>query len=72
MLDIRRIIGGLFAVYGIMLTITGAVDSRAEIDKALGVRINLWTGLGMLVVGAIFLLWAQLRPVGADTLADEP
>lgn len=63
--DIRRIIGGLFCLYGVMLTITGAVDSAAEINKAEGVRINLWTGLAMLVVGVSFLTWALLRPVPA-------
>jgi hypothetical protein len=26
-------------------------------------RINLWTGIGMLVLGLLFLLWAFLRPV---------
>src|SRR6476660_2012263 len=55
--DIRRIIGGLFAVYGLILTVLGLLDSTAEIDKAQGVRINLWAGLGMLVVGGLFLLW---------------
>jgi Na+/proline symporter len=27
-----------------------------------GVRINLWTGLGMLVLGALFLVWQWWRP----------
>lgn len=63
--DVRRIIGGLFCLYGVMLTITGAVNSAAEIHKAEGVRINLWTGLAMIVVGALFLAWALWRPVAA-------
>ena len=50
--DLRRIIGGLFIVYGILLTVLGLFDSQEEIDKAAGVNINLWAGLGMLVVGA--------------------
>ena len=49
--DVRRIIGALFAVYGVILTIVGIGDSDAEIDKAAGININLWTGLAMLVVG---------------------
>ncbi|AQS69180.1 hypothetical protein [Streptomyces pactum] len=60
--DIRRIIGGLFVVYGVIVTIAGFVASDDEIDKAQGVNINLWTGLGMLALGLFFLVWLKLRP----------
>jgi hypothetical protein len=60
--DIRRIIGGLFVVYGIIVTIAGFTASDADIDKAEGVNINLWTGLGMLALGLFFLAWRRLRP----------
>jgi hypothetical protein len=62
--DLRRIIGGLFILYGIILVIVGIGDSDAEIAKAAGVHVNLWTGVGMLVVGALFLVWAFTRPLG--------
>jgi hypothetical protein len=61
--DLRRIIGGLFVLYGALLTIMGLFDSSAEVAKAAGVRINLWAGLGMLVLGGLFLLWAFTRPL---------
>ncbi|MBC2869184.1 hypothetical protein [Streptomyces mexicanus] len=61
--DLRRIIGGLFVLYGIIVTITGITDSQAAIDKAQGVNINLWTGIGMLVLGVFFLVWLKLRPI---------
>ncbi|MEU5363419.1 hypothetical protein ABZ354_07985 [Streptomyces sp. NPDC005925] len=60
--DIRRIIGGLFVVYGVIVTIAGITASDAAIDKAEGVNINLWTGLGMLLLGLFFLAWLKLRP----------
>ncbi|MEV8553320.1 hypothetical protein AB0L04_26345 [Streptomyces glaucescens] len=60
--DIRRIIGGLFVIYGIIVTITGLTDDDAAIDKAQDVNINLWTGLGMLALGLFFLAWLKLRP----------
>ncbi|MEV7449762.1 hypothetical protein ACFY2D_24975 [Streptomyces nigra] len=60
--DIRRIIGGLFVVYGVIVTIVGITDDDAAIDKAEGVNINLWTGLGMLLLGLFFLTWLKLRP----------
>jgi hypothetical protein len=61
--DIRRIIGGLFVLYGVIVTIAGLTASDADIDKAVGVNINLWTGLGMLALGVFFLVWLKLRPV---------
>src|SRR3954447_15364671 len=61
--DLRRIIGGLFLVYGVILTILGLTDSQAEIQKAAGVRVNLWTGLAMIAVAILFLIWAFTRPL---------
>ncbi|MEV0266410.1 hypothetical protein AB0I49_34395 [Streptomyces sp. NPDC050617] len=60
--DVRRIIGGLFVVYGVIVTIAGITASEADIKKAQDININLWTGLGMLVLGLLFLLWLKLRP----------
>ena len=60
--DIRRIIGGLFAVYGVIVTIAGITASDADLKKAEGININLWTGLGMLALGLFFLAWMKLRP----------
>ena len=62
--DLRRIIGGLFVVYGVILIIAGLFDTDAEIEKAAGVNINLFAGLGVLLVGALFLVWAFTRPLG--------
>lgn len=60
--DVRRVIGGLFVVYGVLVTAIGLFDGPADIAKAEGVRINLWMGLGMLGVGLLFLLWLRLSP----------
>src|SRR5215212_5631547 len=64
--DVRRFIGGLFLLYGVILFVLGIGASDSEVDKAAGVNINLWTGLAMLVVGAIFLAWAFVRPLGEE------
>jgi hypothetical protein len=64
--DLRRIIGGLFVVYGIVLAVLGLFDSQEEIDKAAGVNINLWTGVGMLVFGLLMIIWALTRPLGTE------
>jgi xanthine/uracil/vitamin C permease (AzgA family) len=66
MFDLRRLIGGLFVIYGVLVGVAGLFDSGAEISKAQGVRVNLWTGLGMLAVGLFFLIWQWLRPLSTD------
>ncbi|MFF1478407.1 hypothetical protein ACFVYD_12675 [Streptomyces sp. NPDC058301] len=65
--DIRRIIGGLFTLYGVIVTIAGLTASEADLEKAEGVNINLWTGLGMLALGLFFLVWLWLRPLAPPT-----
>jgi hypothetical protein len=69
--DLRRIIGGLFVLYGVVLTIVGIGDSQAEIAKAAGLRINLIAGLGMLALGIFFIAWALLRPLGKQLEEEE-
>ncbi|NHC45278.1 hypothetical protein [Motilibacter aurantiacus] len=60
--DVRRMIGGLFVVYGVIVTIAGLVDGEEAAEKAQGIDINLWAGLGMLALGVVFLAWLWLRP----------
>jgi hypothetical protein len=61
--DLRSMIGGLFVLYGIMLTVAGFSTSHKELTKAANININLWMGIGMLIVGVIFLAWWRLNPV---------
>jgi hypothetical protein len=70
--DVRRVIGGLFLVYGLVVTLRGIFDSRAQIAKAQGVRINLWMGIAMLALGAFMLLWLRLNPPKAPDLSGGP
>lgn len=61
--DIRRIIGALFVLYGVILTVLGVVGSHHVKHKAAGINIDLWTGIGMLIFGALMIFWALYRPV---------
>jgi len=54
--DVRFIIGGLLAVYGLVLVIVAAVSDD-------GRSINLWAGVGMLAAALVFGAWARLRPI---------
>ena len=60
-LDIRNIIGGLLGVYGVILVLMGLFGDK-ELDKTGDVNANLWAGLALVVVSAVFLVWAKIRP----------
>ena len=68
--DVRSVIGGLFVLYGLIVTLIGIFDSPADIEKAEGVRINLWMGLAMLALGLLMLLWLKLNPPSAPRPPD--
>ena len=61
--DIRRLIGGLFILYSLILLALGIFGSDHIKNKAAGINVDLWTGLGMLVFGILMLVWAFSRPV---------
>jgi drug/metabolite transporter (DMT)-like permease len=61
-LDVRNIIGILMGVYGVILVFMG-IFSDSTAPLAGDVNSNLWAGLALLVVAAVFLTWARLRPI---------
>lgn len=62
--DIRLIIALLTGVYGLVLTIMGiGFTTDADLAKAAGVNINLWTGIGLLVFTLLFVVWAKVKPI---------
>lgn len=69
--DLRRIIGTVFLVYGAILLVMGLLNNEEDKKQAAGIAINLWTGIVMLVVGALFFLWDRLQPVQADDILGE-
>jgi hypothetical protein len=70
--DIRRIIGGLFLLYGVVLFVLGLGASDADIKRAAGINVNLWVGVSLLATAACFITWAMLRPLGRELQEDEP
>ncbi|GAA4466043.1 hypothetical protein [Phytohabitans houttuyneae] len=71
--DVRSVIGLLVGFYGIVLVLMGIFAESAEDRAKTGdVNANLWAGLAMLVFGAIFVLWAFLRPIIVDPTETEP
>jgi hypothetical protein len=54
-LDVRLPIGLMFAAFGLLLVVYGMVADRAIYARSLGVNVNLWWGLVLLVFGLIML-----------------
>jgi len=53
-LDIRWPIGIIFSLYGVVLILYGAAaDASIFQEKSLGVNIDLWWGVAMLVFGVL-------------------
>lgn len=69
--DIRNIIGALMGVYGVILVLAGIFGDKA-LEKTGGVNANLWTGLALVAVAAIFIGWARLRPIVVPESFDRP
>jgi hypothetical protein len=74
--DIRNVIGALMAIYGVVLTIAGFAPALLRerekvtegaapnpVDLYFGTEANWWVGLALIVVAAVFFIWAALRPV---------
>jgi hypothetical protein len=61
--DLRRIIGGLFVVWGVLLVVLGLVG-MGDVENA--ESINTYAGLAMLALGIVFLLWAFTRPLSEE------
>jgi len=57
-LDVRYPIGGMFSLFGAILVIYGMVSSPAIYEKSLGINVNLWWGLVLLVFGLVMLALA--------------
>jgi hypothetical protein len=57
-LDVRFPIGGMFTIFGVILTVYGIVSSPAIYAKSLGINVNLWWGLVILAFGLVMLGFA--------------
>jgi hypothetical protein len=70
-LDIRLPIGLMFAILGLLLTVFGLVSDEAIYRRSLGININLWWGLALLIFGAVMLLLGRRGAVAAGAAETE-
>ncbi|PLS27466.1 hypothetical protein [Bifidobacterium parmae] len=66
--DLRRILGMIFVVYGVVVFAVGLIDPAADVAKTTGLPINLWTGALMFLAGIVFFVWDHFNPVPAEDI----
>ena len=69
-LDIRLPIGLMFTILGLLISGYGLLGDPAVYERSLGININLWWGLVMLVFGLLMFLLgkgASGRPQDKDS-----
>ncbi len=59
-MDLRLPIGGLFGIFGAILTIYGLVSNKAIYEKSLGVNVNLDWGLVLFIFGGLMFHFGLL------------
>jgi hypothetical protein len=70
--DIRNFIAALLGIYGVVLLLVGLFGTTdADIAKAVGVNVNVWTGIALIIAAALLGAWARLRPVIVPAEHDE-
>lgn len=59
-LDLRLPIGLMFTAIGALLVVYGLISDTAIYAKSLGINVNLWWGVVLLLFGGI-MLWLARR-----------
>ena len=54
-LDLRLPIGLMFTIIGLLLSVFGMISDTGIYTRSLGINVNLWWGLVLLVFGLIML-----------------
>ena len=59
-IDIKIPIGLMFTILGLLLTVYGFITrlDTSLYTRSLGINVNLWSGLGMLILGVVMLVLA--------------
>ena len=69
-LDIRIPIGLLFGIIGLILVLAGLISNDEIYRSSLGVDVNLWWGLVMLVFGVVMIFFGKRGGDVATVRAD--
>ena len=59
-LDLRLPIGLMFSIIGVLLAVFGFASDPVIYQRSLGINVNLWWGLVLVVFGLV-MLWLVRR-----------
>jgi hypothetical protein len=65
-IDLRYPIGLLFVVFGLLLVLYGLLGGTAEYSRSLGINVNLWWGVIMLLFGGLMFFAAYRKRSSTD------
>jgi hypothetical protein len=66
-MDLRFVLALLFAIFGLIVTVTGILATPEDLEKAAGINISLWTGIALLFLSAFFTIWFLTSPPEVPT-----
>jgi multisubunit Na+/H+ antiporter MnhG subunit len=69
-LDIRLPIGLLFTLLGTLLAVFGLIGDKSVFQRSLGINVDLWWGLVMLVFGVVMFVLGR-RGTATTRLTEE-
>jgi multisubunit Na+/H+ antiporter MnhG subunit len=69
-LDIRLPIGLMFTLFGLLLTVYGLVGDKSIYKRSLGLNVNLWWGVVLLIFGVVMLVLGRRGAATAEPAED--
>jgi len=70
-IDLRYPIGLLFLTFGVLLVLYGLFSGTAAYSRSLGIDVNLWWGLIMLLFGGL-MFFAAYRKRASNQKQNSP
>jgi len=71
-LDIRLPIGLLFSLLGALLAGFGLIANKGNLERSLGLNVNLWWGIVMLIFGVVMFLFGRRGTATARLTEESP
>ena len=71
-IDIRLPLGILFLLLGLTLVIYGAVSDSSLYQQSLGINMNLYWGVVLLIFGAMMFMLSRRAAVRRETIPQSP
>jgi hypothetical protein len=71
-LDIRLPIGLMFTLLGVLLVVFGLTADKTVFQRSLGINVNLWWGIVMLLFGVVMFLLGRRGTATARLTEESP